>query len=63
MYLIYRKTEKGTQNGEHRNMAQIREQEKSPQKELDVLEASNLQETDFKTIVIRMLKELWGKYG
>ena len=44
-------------------MAQIREQEKSLQKELDVLEASNLQETDFKTIVIRMLKELWGKNG
>ena len=39
-----------------RNMAQMKEQIKTPEKELNKMEISNLSE--FKTLVIRMLKEL-----
>ena len=41
-----------------RNMAQINEQIKTPEKELNKMEISNLSEEEFKTLVIRMLKEL-----
>ena len=41
-------------------MTQMKEQEKSPQK-LHEMEAGNLPDTGFKTMVIRMLKELRGK--
>ena len=41
-----------------RNMAQMKEQNKSPEKELKEMEISNLSDTEFKTLVIRMLKEL-----
>ena len=44
-------------------MPQMKEQEKSPQKELNKIEASNLPDTEFKTIVIRILKELSGRMG
>ena len=39
-------------------MAQMKEQIKSPEKELKEMEISNLSDTEFKTLVIRMLKEL-----
>ena len=39
-------------------MAQMKEQVKSPGKELNKMEISNLSDTEFKTLVIRMLKEL-----
>ena len=39
-------------------MPQIKAQEKSPEKELNEIEASNLPDIDFKTMIIRMLKEL-----
>ena len=42
-------------------MAQIKEQIKSPEKELNEREISNLSDAEFKTLVIRMLKEL-SKY-
>ena len=38
-------------------MAQIKEQNKIPGKELNKMEASNLLDAEFKTLVIRMLKE------
>ena len=41
-----------------RNMAQMKEQIKTPEKELNEIEISNLAEAQFKTLVIRMLKEL-----
>ena len=40
-----------------RNMAQMKEETKSPEKELNKVEISNLSEAEFKTLVIRMLKE------
>ena len=41
-----------------RNMAQMKEQVKIPDKELNNMEINNLSNTEFKTLVIRMLKEL-----
>ena len=40
-----------------RNMAQMKEQIKTPEKEQNK-EISNLSDAEFKTLVIRMLKEL-----
>ena len=36
----------------------MKEQIKTPQKELHKMEISNLSDAEFKTLVIRMLKEL-----
>ena len=41
-----------------RNMVQIEEQIKTPCKELNEMEISNLSDAEFKTLVIRVLKEL-----
>ena len=41
-----------------RYMDQMREQIKTPEKELNKMEISNLSDAQFKTLVIRMLKEL-----
>ena len=41
-----------------RNMAQMKEQIKTPEKELIKSEISNLSDAEVKTLVIRMLKEL-----
>ena len=43
-----------------RNAAQMREQNKTPEKELNKMEISNLSDAEFKTLVIRMLQELSG---
>ena len=40
-----------------RNMTQIKEQNKTREKELNKMEISNLSEAEFKTQVLRMLKE------
>ena len=40
------------------NMAQMKEQMKTPQKELNKMEISNLSNAKFKTLVIRMVREL-----
>ena len=40
-----------------RNMAQMKEPIKTPEKELNEMEISNLSDAEFKTLVIRMLKE------
>ena len=39
-------------------MAQIKEQIKTPERELNKKEISNLSDEEFKIVVIRMLKEL-----
>ena len=41
-----------------RNMVQMKEQIKTPEKELNKMETSNLSDAEFKTLVRRMLKEL-----
>ena len=41
-----------------RNMAQMKEQIKTPEKELNEREINNLSDSELKTLVIRMLKEL-----
>ena len=43
-----------------RNMAQMKEQTKTPEKELNKMEISNLSDAEFKTLVIKMLEELIG---
>ena len=45
-----------------RNMAQMKEQNKTPEKELNKMEISNLSDAEFKTLVIRMLKEFTGYF-
>ena len=45
-----------------RNRAQMKEQNKTPEKELNKIEISNLSDGKFKTLVIRMLKELSGYF-
>ena len=41
-----------------RNMAQMKEQNKTPEKELNKAEKINPPDAEFKTLVIRMLKKL-----
>ena len=41
---------------------QRKKQEKSPEKELNEMKASKLPDTEFKAMVIRMLKELSEKF-
>ena len=40
------------------NVAQMKEQNKIPEKELNEMEITNLTDAEFKTVVIWMLKEL-----
>ena len=40
-----------------RNMVQMKEQIKTPEKEINEMEISNLSDAEFKTLVIRMLNE------
>ena len=44
--------------GIQRNMAQVKEKNTTPEKELNKTEITNLSDAEFKTLVIRMLKEL-----
>ena len=44
-------------------MAHMKEQNKSPEKELNKMEISNLSVAEFKTLVIRMLKDLTGHFN
>ena len=41
-----------------RNMVQMKKQNKTPEKKLNKMGISNLLDAEFKTLVIRMLKEL-----
>ena len=45
-----------------RNTTQMKEQIKTPDKELNKMEISHLSDAEFKTLVIRMLTEMVG-YG
>ena len=57
IYLIHRNKHKETAKvGRQRNRSQMKEQEKYPEKELNEMEASHLSDTEFKVMVIRMLK-------
>ena len=44
-------------------MAQMKEQNKTPEKELNKMETSNLSDTEFKTLVMKMLKDLIGYFN
>ena len=46
-----------------KNMSQMKEESKTPEKELIKMEKANLSDAEFKTLVIRMLRELieYGK--
>ena len=58
-YLIHRnKHKEAAKIRRQRNMAQMKEQIKTPEKELNEMEVSNLLDAEFTTLVIRMLKEL-----
>ena len=46
-----------------KNVAQMKEQNKTPEKEVNKMEISNLSDTEFKTLVIRMLEELIGYFN
>ena len=46
-----------------RNISQMKEQNKTPEKELNEMEISNLSDAEFKTLVIRMLQELTGYFN
>ena len=41
-----------------RNMAQMKKTDKNSRKELNEMEINNLTDAEFKTLVIRMLKEV-----
>ena len=41
-----------------KNMAQMKEQIQTPEKERNKMEISNLSDAEFKTLVIRRLKEI-----
>ena len=41
-----------------RNVAQLKKQNKTPEKEVNEMEISNLSDAEFKTLVIGLLKEL-----
>ena len=55
--------QRGSQTGRQRNMPQIKEQKKSPEKELNKMETNYLPDTGFKIMVIGMFKALRGKMG
>ena len=59
LYLIHRnKHREASKTRRQRNMAQMKEQLKTPEKELNEMEKSNLSDAEFKTLVMRVLKEL-----
>ena len=44
-------------------MTQMKEQNKTAEKELNEMEVSNLSDAEFKTLMIRMLQELTGYFN
>ena len=61
LYLIHRnKHREAAKMRRQRNMAQMKENKKTPEKELNKMETSNQLDAEFKTLVIRMLRELNG---
>ena len=58
LYIIQRNTHReAAKMRRQRNMAQMKEQIKTPEKEPNKMEISNLSDAEFKTLVIRMLNE------
>ena len=58
-YLIHRnKHREAAKVRRQRNMSQMKEQIKTPNKELKKMEINNLSDAEFKILVIRLLKEL-----
>ena len=47
--------------GRQRDMSQMKEQNKTPEKELNKMETNNLPDAEFRTLVIRMLREFRGR--
>ena len=61
LYLLHRnKYREAAKLRRRRNMAQMKEQNKTLEKELNKSEKSNLSHVEFKTLVIRMSQELTG---
>ena len=59
LYLLYRnKHREAVKTRRQRNMAQMKEQIKTPENELNEMEINNLTYAEFKTLGIRLLKEL-----
>ena len=59
LYLIHtNKWKEAAKTRRQRNMARMKEQIKTQEKELNKMEISNPSDAEFKTLVIRMLKEL-----
>ena len=59
LYLIYRNKHRQAANTRRqRNMAQRKEQTKTPDKELNEMEVSSLSDAEFKALFISLLKEL-----
>ena len=55
-YLIHRNKQRETAKmRRQRNMVQMKEQIKTPEKELNKMDISNLSDTELKTLVIRIL--------
>ena len=59
LYLINRnKYREAAKLKRQRNVAEMKEQNKTPEKELNEMEISNLSDAEVKTLVINMLREL-----
>ena len=59
LYLIHRnKHKEAAKMMRQRDMAHMKEQIKTPEKELNEMEISNLSDAEFKTLLIRIFKEL-----
>ena len=58
MYLRHRNKLREAAKFRIESMAQMKEQNKTPEKELNEMEITNLTDIEFKTLVIRMLEEL-----
>ena len=59
LYLIHRdKHREAAKTRRQRNMAQMKELIKTPEKELNEMEISNLPDAEFRTLFISLLKEL-----
>ena len=61
LYLIHRNKHREAakiRRQRQRKMAQMKAQIKTPEKELTEMEINNLSDAEFRTLVIRMLKEL-----
>ena len=63
LYLIHRsKHREAAKLRRQRNIAQLKEQNRTPEKKLNEMEITNLSDIEFKTLVVKILKEL-TEYG